>query len=80
VVEVLDSLMGCDLGNICAKAERQTCEKSVTENVDYFQIQTHTNRRERERTNVTNDDVFQSVCSAHLRLIFVVCADLTDSP
>jgi hypothetical protein len=21
-VEVLDSLMGCDLGNICAKAER----------------------------------------------------------
>jgi hypothetical protein len=32
VVEVLDSLMGCDLGNICAKAERQTCEKSVTEN------------------------------------------------
>jgi hypothetical protein len=22
VVEVLDSLMGCDLGNICAKAER----------------------------------------------------------
>jgi hypothetical protein len=29
VVEVLDSLMGCDLGNICAKAERQTSEKSV---------------------------------------------------
>jgi hypothetical protein len=50
VVEALDSLMGCDLGNICAKAERQTCEKSVTEteNVDYFQIQTHTNRRERK--------------------------------
>jgi hypothetical protein len=31
-VEVLDSLMGCDLGNICAKAERQTSEKSVNEN------------------------------------------------
>jgi hypothetical protein len=22
LVEVLDSLMGCDLGNVCAKAER----------------------------------------------------------
>jgi hypothetical protein len=31
-VEVLDSLMGCDLGNICAKAERDTSEKSVNEN------------------------------------------------
>jgi hypothetical protein len=29
VVEVLDSLMGCDLGNICAKAERQTSDKFV---------------------------------------------------
>jgi hypothetical protein len=28
-VAVLDSLMGCDLGNICARAERQTSEKSV---------------------------------------------------
>jgi hypothetical protein len=28
---VLDSLMGCDLGNICARAERET-----SENVDYF--------------------------------------------
>jgi hypothetical protein len=33
LVQVLDSLMGCDLGNIWgAKAERQTSEKSVTEN------------------------------------------------
>jgi hypothetical protein len=35
-VEVLDTLMGCDLGNICAKAERKTSEKSAKENVDYF--------------------------------------------
>jgi hypothetical protein len=28
-VEVLDSFMGCDLGNICAKAERETSEKSA---------------------------------------------------
>jgi hypothetical protein len=42
-VEVLDSLMGCDLGNVCAKAERLTSEKSVNENVDYFQIQTLAN-------------------------------------
>jgi hypothetical protein len=26
VVDVLDSLMGCDLGNICAKAERKSSE------------------------------------------------------
>jgi hypothetical protein len=32
LIEALDSLMGCDLGNICAKAERQTSEKSVNEN------------------------------------------------
>jgi hypothetical protein len=32
LVEVLDSLIGCDLGNICAKAERYTSEKSVNEN------------------------------------------------
>jgi hypothetical protein len=31
-VEVLDSLMGCDLGNICAKAQPQTSEKSINEN------------------------------------------------
>jgi hypothetical protein len=30
-VELLDSLMGCDLVNICAKAERQTSDKSVNE-------------------------------------------------
>jgi hypothetical protein len=36
VVQVLDSLMGCDLRNICAKAEWQINEKSVNENVDYF--------------------------------------------
>jgi signal transduction histidine kinase len=35
--------MGCDLGNVCAKAERLTSEKSVNENVDYFQIQTLAN-------------------------------------
>jgi hypothetical protein len=33
---LLNSLMGGDLGNICAQAERQTCEKFVNENVDYF--------------------------------------------
>jgi hypothetical protein len=32
LIEALDSLMGCDLGNICAKAERQTSEKFVNEN------------------------------------------------
>jgi hypothetical protein len=37
-----------------------------TENVDYFQIQIHTNRQERDETNVTNDDVFRSVCSGLL--------------
>jgi hypothetical protein len=31
-LEVLDSLMGCDLENICVKAERRTSEKSVNEN------------------------------------------------
>jgi hypothetical protein len=40
--------------------------------------------RERERegdeTNVTNDDVFRSVCRAYLKPIFVVCADMTHSP
>jgi hypothetical protein len=51
-VEVLDYLMGCDLGN----------------------------RRERDDTNVTYDDVFRSVCSAYLRPILVVCADMTHSP
>jgi hypothetical protein len=63
---MLGSLMGCDLGNICVK----------TENVDYFT----SNRRERDETNVTNDDVFRSVCSAYLRPIFVVYADMTHSP
>jgi hypothetical protein len=77
-VEVLESLMGCDLGNICA----QTREKSVmkTENVDYFTVE-----RERDETNVTNDlmsndDLFRSVCSAYLRTRFVVCADMNHSP
>jgi hypothetical protein len=36
---MLNSLMGCDLGN----------------------------RRERDETNITNDDVFRSVCSVYLR-------------
>jgi hypothetical protein len=36
LVEVLDSLMVCGLGNICAKAERKTGEKSANENIDYF--------------------------------------------
>jgi hypothetical protein len=40
---VLNSLMGCDLGNTCEKAERKTG------NVEYFQM--------RDETNVTNDDV-----------------------
>jgi hypothetical protein len=40
----------------------------------------HPNRRDRDDTNVTNDDVFRSVCSAYLRPIFVVCADMTHSP
>jgi hypothetical protein len=40
---MLDFLMGCDLGNICEKAERKT------ENVECFQM--------RDETNVTNDDV-----------------------
>jgi hypothetical protein len=31
-LEILDYLMRCDLGNICAKAERKTSEKSVNEN------------------------------------------------
>jgi hypothetical protein len=60
--------MGCDLGNIYAKAELKT-STSV-----------HTNRREKDDTNVTNDDVFWSVCNAYLRPIVVVCADMTHSP
>jgi hypothetical protein len=40
----------------------------------------HANRRERNDTNVTNDDVFWSVCSAYLTPILVVCADMTHSP
>jgi hypothetical protein len=30
--------VGCDLGNICAKAERYTSEKSVNENENVEQI------------------------------------------
>jgi hypothetical protein len=37
-------------------------------------------RRERDEPDVTNDDVFRSVCSAHLIPIFVVCTDMTQSP
>jgi hypothetical protein len=37
-----------------------------------------TNSRERDEINVTNDDVFRSVCSAYLTPIFVVCADIAD--
>jgi hypothetical protein len=48
-VEVLDSLMGCDLGNICGGA--------ITDSVDYFKILMLANRRERDETNVTNDDI-----------------------
>jgi hypothetical protein len=40
----------------------------------------HANRRERDDTNVTNDDIFRSVCTAYSRPIFVVCADMTHSP
>jgi hypothetical protein len=74
--------MGRDLGNICAKAINRVKKKSVNENVDYFQIQIHTiiQIHERNETNVTNDDVFLSVCSAYLRPIFVVCAYMTHSP
>jgi hypothetical protein len=38
------------------------------------------NTRERDDSEVTNDDVFRSVCSTYLRPIFVVCADMTHSP
>jgi hypothetical protein len=40
----------------------------------------HANRRERDDTNVTNDDVFRTVCTAYLRPILVICADMTHSP
>jgi hypothetical protein len=38
IVEMLDSLMGCDLGNICVKVERKPVKNPLmkTENVDYF--------------------------------------------
>jgi hypothetical protein len=39
----------------------------------------HANRPERDNTNVTNHGVFRSVYSAFLRMIFVVCADMTHS-
>jgi hypothetical protein len=41
--------MGCDLGNICGGA--------ITDSVDYFKILMLANRRERDETNVTNDDI-----------------------
>jgi hypothetical protein len=31
-LKVLDYLMNCDLGNICARAERKTNEKPVNKN------------------------------------------------
>jgi hypothetical protein len=75
MVEVLDSLMGCDLGNLCAKVQWKICK---------WKLKTSTtlrgNRRERDDTNVTNDDVFRLVCSVYLRPILVVCADMTHSP
>jgi hypothetical protein len=75
MVEVLDSLMGCDLGNLCAKVQWKICKWKLK-----MSTTLRANRQERDDTNVTNDNVFRSVCSAYLRTILVVCADMTHSP
>jgi hypothetical protein len=62
VVDVMNSLMGCDLGNICAKPERKSSENCKRKLKTLTIL--HAHRRERDDTNVTNDDVFRSVCSA----------------
>jgi hypothetical protein len=44
-----------------------------TENVGYFQIEIHTNKRERDETNAANDDVFRSVCSDRYSWFAQIC-------
>jgi hypothetical protein len=65
--------MDCDLGNLREGGAINQCKRRVHYmQIDESQREREREERERDDTNVTNHDVFQSVCSAYLIPIFIV--------